>query len=172
MRTPAALAASLLLVLPAGCSDDATATPAGCGLVPDSKVVGLVGADPHATLHGSLHALRGRHRALSCRSVSPDDATRSVLLRASYHPKPYRLPQKACSDGWVYAGTPEKFTPACQQRHRDRSTTELVVRWQPYLMTVTISRPDRGWGGDPERALALTRALAQRLGVAEAAGDG
>jgi hypothetical protein len=46
------------------------------------------------------------------------------------------------------------------------------VRWQPYLMHLTIGRSDRNWGGDPEAALAMSRALAQKLGVKEAAGDG
>ncbi len=46
------------------------------------------------------------------------------------------------------------------------------MRWQPYLMHVTVDRLDRDWGGDPERALSLSRLVAQRLGVGEAAGDG
>jgi hypothetical protein len=39
-------------------------------------------------------------------------------------------------------------------------------------MRVTIGRSGRDWAGDPEQALALSRLLAQRLGVEEAAGDG
>ena len=42
------------------------------------------------------------------------------------------------------------------------------MRWQPYLVRVTISRLDRDWGGDPELGLAMSRQLAQRLGVEEA----
>jgi hypothetical protein len=37
---------------------------------------------------------------------------------------------------------------------------------------VTIGRTGRDWGGDPEQALAISRVVAQRLGVKEAAGDG
>lgn len=70
-------------------------------------------------------------------------------------------------------GTPDKFAPACQETvGGGQSKTELVVRWQPYLVHVTISRLDRDWAGDPEVALAISRVLAQRLGVEEAAGDG
>ncbi len=73
----------------------------------------------------------------------------------------------------MYAGTPAKFTPACQETSGDgQSRTTLLVRWQPYVMRVTISRLDRSWGGDPEVALAMSRAVAQELGVREAAGDG
>ena len=72
----------------------------------------------------------------------------------------------------MYAGTPEKFTPACQETVDGHGRTQLFVRWQPYLMHVTIDRSDRDWGGDPERALAMSRIVAQRLGVDEAAGDG
>ncbi len=49
--------------------------------------------------------------------------------------------------------------------------TRLIVRWQPYLVRVTVGRSDRGWGGDAEAALAMSRVLAQHLGVAEAAGE-
>jgi hypothetical protein len=39
-------------------------------------------------------------------------------------------------------------------------------------MRVLIGRSDLGWAGDPEAALAMSRVLAQKLGVTEAAGDG
>ena len=53
-----------------------------------------------------------------------------------------------------------------QQAVGEGGTTRLIVRWQPYVMHVTIERPDRAWAGDPEAALELSRALARRLGVA------
>jgi hypothetical protein len=95
-----------------------------------------------------------------------------VSIEARYHPRPFELPRGECSQGWVYAGAPDKYAPACQQYAAGRGTTELIVRWQPYLMKLTIGRSDRQWGGDPELALAMSRALAQRLGVHEAAGNG
>jgi hypothetical protein len=163
-----------VLLTCAACSggDSTTVTPPGCGMVPESKVVGLLGNDVDATLTGSVPGLRGgKHVTASCRTVSSDEK-RYVDVVATYHPKPYPLPKDACDEGWVYAGTPDKYTPACQQYAGGKGTTELIVRWQPYVMRVTIGRPDRDWGGDPERALAMTRALAQDLGVEEAAGDG
>jgi hypothetical protein len=155
-----------------GHSGGPAATPTGCHMVPAGKVVGLLGPDVRTTVHGNLDRLRSAHARVECRSVVPGHPERSVTITAEYHPKPYTLPKRSCSAGWVYAGTPEKFTPACQETVDGHGRTELVVRWQPYLMHVVIGRSDRDWGGDPERALAMSRIVAQRLGVTEAAGDG
>ena len=73
---------------------------------------------------------------------------------------------------WVYAGTPEKYTPACQEFADGQGRTELIVRWQPFVMRIAIGRPNKDWGGDPERALKMSRDLAQRLSVQEAEGEG
>ena len=174
-----AAAALVVLGLAAGCSGgsdrsdgDETGTPTGCDMVPAGKVVGLLGQDLDTTAHGTLDGLRSKHAKAVCRSVVPGHPERSVTITAEYHPKPYELPKRSCSAGWVYAGTPDKFTPACQETVDGHGRTELVVRWQPYLMHVVIGRSDRDWGGDPERALAMSRIVAQRLGVSEAAGDG
>jgi hypothetical protein len=171
VRTPALLLA--LGLAAAGCSGGASeAGPAtGCGMVPAGKVVGLVGSDLDTTATGSLKALRSSGTKAVCRSVVPGHPERSVTIVAERHPKPFQLPQKACAEGWVYAGTPEKYTPACQETVDGHGVTTLIVRWQPYLMHVTIGRSGRDWGGDPERALAMSRSVAQRLGVQEAAGD-
>jgi hypothetical protein len=95
-----------------------------------------------------------------------------VSITAQYHPDPFQLPRRSCSEGWVYAGTPDKYTPACQETVDGHGRTQLFVRWQPYLLHVTIGRSGRDWGGDPEQALALSRIVAQRLGVDEASGEG
>ena len=177
VRTPAVLL--LLGLVAAGCSGSGAdpdrpdaGTGTGCGLVPEERVVGLLGTDLVTTQRGSLRTLRERHTSVSCRSVVRGHPERSVTITADYHPEPYRLPRKACSEGWVFAGTAEKYTPACQETVDGHGRTTLVVRWQPYLMHVTVDRSGRDWGGDPERALSLSRVVAQRLGVAEAAGDG
>ncbi len=176
MRT--ALTFSMLMLLVAsGCTQPGASTatgdePPGCGLVPESRVVGLLGNGVTSTARGSTAALRARHTVASCRTVVVGSADRYVEVVARYHPDPMPLPTGACSDGWVYAGTPEKFAPACQESADGRATTRLIVRWQPYVMDLTIGREDRNWGGDPERALAMSRSLAQLLGVSEARGAG
>jgi hypothetical protein len=166
----------VLFLLVAGCSSAApktsAATPPGCGMAPAAKVVGLLGRDVEATGRGSVRTLRTEHRRASCRNVVPGHPERFITISAEHHPKPMRLPTRACSAGWVYAGTPEKYTPACQDTIDGHGRTQLIVRWQPYVLRVTIGRSDRDWAGDPEQALALSRLVAQRLGVREAAGDG
>jgi hypothetical protein len=161
----------LLLVVVTGCSaggSESAEPPLGCGMVPSGKLSGLLGAEVRSTPHGSLEALRSRHQEAGCDSVVPGHAERYVRLSAEYHPDPFELPKKACSEGWVYAGTPEKYTPACQETVDGHGVTQLIVRWQPYILHVTIGRADRDWGGDPERALAISRVVAQRLGVKDA----
>ncbi len=164
-------------VLAAGCSGTpraaapSGATP-GCGLVPPATVVGLLGADVETRATGSVSALRAGHGRLTCRTSVPGHPERYVTLVAEHHPAPFQLPTRSCSAGWVYAGTPAKYTPACQDTVGGHGRTRLFVRWQPYLMHVSIGRSDRNWGGDPEVALAMSRALAERLGVREARGNG
>jgi hypothetical protein len=171
MRT--AVVVVLLVLVGAGCSGTASAGPtAGCGMVARSRVVGLLGSDVDATPQGSLSRLRDQHSAVSCRNAVPGHPERYVTISAEYHPQPVRLPAKSCSEGWVYAGTPDKFTPACQETVDGHGKTELIVRWQPYVMHVTIGRTDRNWAGDPEVALAMSRDVAQHLRVDEAEGDG
>jgi hypothetical protein len=175
MRTAALIAALLaaLGLLGAGCSSTSSAGPApGCDLVPRSRVVGLLGEDVDVEASGTVAALRDEHEELACRNTVPGHEERYVTVEAAYHPARMRLPSKSCGAGWVYAGTPEKFTPACQDAVAGHGRTQLIVRWQPYVMHVTIGRSDRNWGGDPEVALAMSRALAQKLGVKEARGDG
>jgi hypothetical protein len=171
MRTVAGLLVAVLCLT--GCeANSPAATPVGCGMVPSGPVTGLLGSDVASTATGTLTALRRDHRRAGCASVDRSEPLRSVRFTAEYHPAPVPLPAGACSDGWVYAGTPEKFTPACQDSDGRRSRTRLIVRWQPYVMRVTISRLDKSWAGDPEAALEMTRVAARRLGVAEARGDG
>jgi hypothetical protein len=162
----------LLGLVAGGCSSSSKAdTPVGCGFVGRANIVGILGSDVDTVARGSVQDLQQHHRPVTCRNVDTSDSRRSVTITAMFHPAPYELPRKSCSAGWVYAGSPEKYAPACQetQAGKRQSRTQLVVRWQPYLMRVTITRPDRNWGGDPEVALAMTRDLAQRLGVDAAA---
>jgi hypothetical protein len=172
------LAALVLLLVAAGCTGQPSAEPPpsalppGCGLVPASKVVGLLGEEVRAVVRGSVGSLVDRRAPLRCTTTVPGHPERFVTITAQHHPAPFDLPTRSCNAGWVYAGTPDKYTPACQQTDGRNGTTQLVVRWQPYVVRVWIGRADRNWAGDPEAALALSRALAEELGVEEAAGRG
>jgi hypothetical protein len=162
----------LLLVALTGCSHRATtATPAGCGIVPSRDVVGLLGRHARSTPTGSLAALRKDHRPAGCRVTVTGHPERYVTVRATYHPAPLPVPAHACSEGWVFAGTPAKSAPACQDTVDGHGRTRLIARWQPYVVRITIGRTGRDWAGDPEIALSMSRALARMLHVTEARGE-
>jgi hypothetical protein len=146
--------------------------PPGCGMVPPNRVVGLVGTDVRATVRGSLDDLRTHHRTATCTTVNRTHRQRYVRITAQYHPAPLRLSRAGCSAGQVFAGTPEKYAPACQEIVGKRHATRLTVRWQPYVVEVTVSRLDPYWAGDAELGLSMSRLVAQRLHVKEAAGTG
>ena len=179
LSTLSKLSGLLALLVVGGCSGGAApqpaATPPGCAMVPPARVVGLVGRDGSeviSTRHGSLADLRTHHRTATCTSTNRRHPGRSVRIVARYHPKPLRLPTTGCTSGQIFAGTPEKYAPACQAIVGKRHTTRLTVRWQPYVVQVTVSRLDPYWAGDAALSLAMSRLLSRRLHVAEAAGTG
>lgn len=168
-------ALALLVCLGAsGCSGTGhpghPATRAGCGMVDRTALTGLLGTDVRSVGRGSLAGLRVHGTPASCTTTVPGDPARYVAVRAVHHPRPLRLPRRACDEGWVYAGSPDKYAPACQSTTRGGGgRTVLLARWGEYVVRVTIVRRDRNWGGDPEVALEMSRRIALRLGVPEAA---
>jgi hypothetical protein len=165
LRTPLpALALLLVAALCGACRNTAEATPAGCGLVAPRHLSALVGDDVSARTTGSLKALVEDGKPTGCRTTSTADRRRYVDIEVQRHPDPYRLPQRSCNAGWVYAGTPDAYAPACQETTAKGSRTVLVAREGDYLLHVTIGRADRQWAGDPELALALSDEVAEHLG--------
>jgi hypothetical protein len=163
------LALPLVLVLGvSACSSNRPATPVGCGMVGKAPLTGLLGGDMRSVAHGSLAALRAHGRPASCATSAAGDPARYVVVQAVRHPRPLKLPARACNQGWVYAGTPDKYAPACQSATRHGGRTVLLARWGEYVVRVTIGRPNRDWGGDPEIALAMSQQVGRRLGVPEA----
>jgi hypothetical protein len=140
-------------------------TTAGCGMVSERALTGLLGADTRSATHGSLERLRTTGAPASCTTTVPGRSERFVTVRAVRHPEPLQLPRRACNAGWVYAGTPEKYGLACQESGPGGSRTVLLARWGEYVVRVTIGREDRNWAGDPEVALAITERVAGLLHV-------
>lgn len=155
----------LLAVLSArvlsGCgSRPPAAARAGCGLARPAAVTALAGAPATARLQGSLAGLTGRGEPLRCTTRGP---ARSVEIRAVRHPDPMRYPRHDCAEGWVYAGTPEHYAPACQVARGQGGTTYLLDRAGDYVITVAVRRPDQHWAGDAEEALVVADQVAARL---------
>lgn len=193
-RRGTGLLAALLTVLLAGCTGCTGSTstrpagraagpggdapPPGCGLTAPRLLTGLLGPGARSVAEGSLTALRRDGAPATCRTTGRDAGhdgggrARSVRIRAVRHPAPLTLPSLDCDQGWVYAGSPRKYVPACQQGRGRGGRTVLLARWGDYVVRVDIARDNRAWGGDPELGLALSHDLARRLGVAARPGAG
>ncbi len=168
----AALLLPVLLALLAGCTGAgstprAQATPpVGCGMLAPRLLAGLLGPHARSARGGSLDALRHDGAPATCRSTAVTGGrASSVAVRVVRHPEPLALPALDCNQGWVFAGTPAKYVPACQQSVGRGGRTVLLARWGAYIVRVVIAREDRSWGGDPELGLALSEGVARRLGV-------
>lgn len=182
----AALPAALLAGVLAGCTgtgtgqsarsdqaSDQTAPPPGCGMTAPRLLTGLLGPAARSAAHGDLTALRRDGTAATCVTTSSTGAAggtgtraRRVTVRVVRHPAPLTLPSLDCDQGWVYAGSPEKYVPACQQGRGRGGRTLLLARWGDYVVRVDIARDNRAWGGDAELGLALSHDVARRLGAA------
>ncbi len=169
MRVAAATILGILAAaaLVGGCSAAPQPVPAaGCGVLSPRLLAGLVGPGATSTEYGSLATLRRDGTPAVCRThAAAGRPARTVVVRAVRHPAPLPLPALECDQGWVYAGTPDKYVPACQQSVGRGGRTVLLARWGVYVVRVTIAREDRSWGGDPELGLALSEDVARRLGV-------
>jgi hypothetical protein len=168
MSAAARIALLVVLATTAACQGPAEtaehgAVPPGCGLVDAGAFTGLLGSDLTASLDGSGSRLRHDGEPVACTTSAAGQPGSFVRLTAEHHPDPMQLPHLACNAGWVYAGTPEKYAPACQHAEGRGGRTVLLDRWGEYVVRVTIRRPDRNWAGDPEIALRLSRQLAHRL---------
>jgi hypothetical protein len=161
-------ALALTVMVIAGCQgstgpDAPKELPAGCGLVDRQAVIALLGPHVIATLHGSARRLREHKEPVACTTSAADGSDRFVRVTAQHHPDPMDLPFRDCDAGRVYAGTPSRYAPACQQTEGTGGRTTLLARWGDYVVRVTIRRSDQNWGGDAEAALELSRQLATRL---------
>lgn len=152
------------------------APPPGCGMTAPRLLTGLLGPAARSAAHGGLTALRRDGTAATCVTTTSTDApgstggtgtrARRVTVRVVRHPAPLTLPSLDCDQGWVYAGSPEKYVPACQQGRGRGGRTLLLARWGDYVVRVDIVRANRAWGGDAELGLALSHDVARRLGAA------
>ena len=120
MRTAGATAAlAALLLLATGCSSGdqqaGAGTPVGCGVLGRARVVGLLGDHASVVQRGSVDDLREHHTRFTCTNTDPQHPEHFVRVTAAYHPKPYPLPRHSCDAGWVFAGSVQKYAPACQE---------------------------------------------------------
>ena len=167
MKPVAACALALAVLAGAGCQGPTGAVdrgaPAGCGLVEQRAVTGLLGEDVTVAALGNLRRLRGHGEPVVCTTTVTGSTDRYIRIHARHHPDPMDLPDHDCDAGRVVAGTPQEYAPACQQAVGSGGRTVLFDRHGEYVVRVTIGRADQNWGGDAEAALRLSRQLGARL---------
>lgn len=133
---------------------------AGCGLADARRVTALTGAHPTATGSGSIEELRSHGQPLRCTTGT---RARSVDIQAIRHPDPMPYPKRHCAEGWVFAGSPDDYAPACQVRQGSGGTTLLLHRAGDYVITVAVRRSDHDWAGDAEQALVIADQVGDKL---------
>ena len=150
------LAVTLLGVLTA-CSQR---EQAGCGLASPQRITALTGAHPTATRTGSIDDLKSDGEPLRCTTGTQE---RGVDIQAIRHPDPMPYPKRHCAEGWVFAGAPDDYAPACQVRQGEGGTTLLLHRAGDYVITVAVRRSDLKWAGDAEQALVIADQVGAKL---------
>jgi hypothetical protein len=162
MRGPVAILLLALLALLAAtlaaCGD--APEQAGCGLADARRITALTGADPTATRSGSIEDLKRSGEPLRCTTGTHD---RSVDIQAIRHPDPMPYPKRHCAEGWVFAGSPDDYAPACQVHRGSGGTTLLLHRAGDYVVTVAVRRSDLDWAGDAELALVIADQVGDKL---------
>jgi hypothetical protein len=152
------------VLLASGCSSGQSAQaqekPA-CGLVAGTAVTGLMGHGLRARHTGGAAALRRGH-PYTC-VTRGRHAVRTFTIRVLRHPAPMSLDRRPCRTGWVYAGSPDAYAPACQEAVGAGGRSRLLVRHGAYVLELTVRRTDRNWAGDPEVTLGMADGIARRL---------
>jgi hypothetical protein len=88
---------------------------------------------------------------------------RTFTIRVLRHPAPLQLDARPCRTGWVFAGTPDAYAPACQEAVGSGGRSRLLVRHGAYVLELTVDRSDRNWAGDPEVTLGMADGIARHL---------
>jgi hypothetical protein len=72
--------------------------------------------------------------------------------------------RRRCSGGWVYAGTPDKFEPACIVRTAKAQVTVMVSDWAGLKVQVALGRDPETMRDDAEQILDISRDVAAHVG--------
>lgn len=158
MRNLTVEALLLTLVLLGGCQPDSTEDKdmkemVGCGIVTPQLAREAVGQ--------SVDSRRTRH---GCRLSDPADSRNHLTIVTGQEVDAETFMQRRCSGGWVYAGTPEKFAPACITRTASFQNTVMVSEWDGLKVQVELGRDPQSMSDDAERILDISRDVAAHVG--------
>jgi hypothetical protein len=157
MRALTVEALLLTLVLMGGCQPDSTQDEdmVGCGILTPQLARDAVGrsADSRRTHHG-------------CRLTDPADSRNHLTIVTGQAIDAESFMQRRCSGGWVYAGTPEKFLPACITRTARFQTTVMVSDWDGLKVQVELGRDPDSMSDDAEKILDISRDVAAHIRTA------
>jgi len=155
MRASTVMAWLLPLVLVGGCQPDSAENAedlVGCGMLTPRLVRDAVGrtVDSRAIHHG-------------CRVTDPADSRNHLTIVTGPTVDAKAFGQRRCSGGWVFAGTPDKFVPACITRTANFQTTVMVSEWDGLKVQVELGRNPESMSDDAEEILDISRDVAAHV---------
>jgi hypothetical protein len=155
IRTSTVVALLLPLALSGGCqpgSSEEAEDRVGCGILTPRLAREAVGRTVDS---------RGIHHG--CRLTDPADRRNHLTILTGQAVDAESFMQRRCSGGWVFAGTPEKFVPACITRSANFQTTVMVSEWDGLQVQVELGRSPENMSDDAEQTLDISRDVAAHM---------
>ena len=152
IRTSTVVALLLPMVLIGGCQSDSAEDEIGCGILTPRLAKQAVG-----------QAVDSRRTQGGCRLTDPADSRNHLTIVTGQAVDADSFMQLRCSGGWVYAGTPERFEPACITRTAHAQTTVMVSEWDGLKVQVELGRDPEHMSDDAEQILDISRDVAAHL---------
>lgn len=157
--TPSAVALLLsLVVLVGGCQPDSAEDAedaedtVGCGILTPRLAREAVG-----------QAVDSRRTETGCSMIDPADPRNHLTILTGQAVDAEAFMRRRCSGGWVYAGTPEKFEPACITSTPKGQTTVMVSDWDGLDVQVELGRNPETIRDDAEQILEISRDVAAHM---------
>jgi hypothetical protein len=153
IRASVAAALLLPLVLTWACEAGPTEEKVGCGFLTPRLAKEAVGP-----------TVESRHTTHGCRLTDPADRRNHLTIVTGPAVDAESSMRRRCSGGWVYAGTPDKFEPACIVRTAKAQVTVMVSDWAGLKVQVALGRDPETMRDDAEQILDISRDVAAHVG--------
>ena len=145
----------LPLALIGGCrpsSPDSAEEQVGCGILTPKLAREAVG-----------QKVASRRTKTGCMLTDPADGRNHLTIVVGETVDAESFMRRRCTGGWVYAGTPAYYQPACITRTANRQTTVMVSDWDGLKVQVELGRNPETMRDDAEQILDISRDVAAHV---------